>query len=104
MGPVRRRSGGPTADRARLPASAARQVRPRRRHGHLSVLPDPRRKRRLGDPLARTSGARGAVLLATAGLRRFGARLEKVAILAGVVVLIGSLAAYQADHASNPGF
>ena len=44
------------------------------------------------------------LLLATAGLRRFAARLGKVAIIAGVVVLIASLAAYQAEHATNPGF
>ena len=44
------------------------------------------------------------VLLATAGLRRFGARLGKVAIVAGAVVLISSLAAYQAEHKTNEGF
>jgi voltage-gated potassium channel len=44
------------------------------------------------------------VLLATAGLRRFAARLGKVALLAGAVVLVASLAAYQAEHAANPGF
>src|SRR3954447_9033875 len=44
------------------------------------------------------------VLLATAGLRRFGARLGKVAIVAGAVVFVASLAAYQAEHKTNPGF
>jgi voltage-gated potassium channel len=44
------------------------------------------------------------VLLATAGLRRFGARLGKVALVAGGVVLLGSLAAYQAEHATNKEF
>ena len=44
------------------------------------------------------------VLLATAGLRRFVARLGKVAIVAGSVVLICSLAAYQAEHATNQQF
>ena len=44
------------------------------------------------------------VLLATAGLRRFGARLGKVAIVAGAVMLIASLAAYQAEHKTNQGF
>lgn len=44
------------------------------------------------------------VLLVTAGLRRFGARLGKVALVAGSVVLIASLAAYQAEHATNKEF
>src|SRR4051812_4507399 len=44
------------------------------------------------------------VLLATAGLRRFGARLGKVAMLAAAVVLVASVAAYQAEHATNQGF
>ncbi|MGO9750909.1 MAG: potassium channel family protein [Solirubrobacteraceae bacterium] len=44
------------------------------------------------------------LLLATAGLRRFAARLGKVAIVAGLVVLVASLAAYQAEHATNPEF
>ena len=44
------------------------------------------------------------VLLATAGLRRFAARLGKVAIVAAGVVVVCSLAAYQAEHASNAGF
>jgi voltage-gated potassium channel len=44
------------------------------------------------------------VLLATAGLRRFGARLGKVALVAGAVVFVASLAAYQAEHKTNPGF
>jgi voltage-gated potassium channel len=44
------------------------------------------------------------VLLATAGLRRFAARLGRVAVIAGLVVLVGSLAAYEAEHSTNPGF
>jgi voltage-gated potassium channel len=44
------------------------------------------------------------VLLATAGLRRFAARLGKVAVVAGLVVLLASLAAYEAEHPTNPGF
>jgi voltage-gated potassium channel len=44
------------------------------------------------------------VLLATAGLRRFAARLGKVALVGGAVVLMGSLAAYQAEHATNKEF
>ena len=44
------------------------------------------------------------VLLATAGLRRFAARLGKIALVAGGVVVIGSLAAYHAEHATNKEF
>jgi voltage-gated potassium channel len=44
------------------------------------------------------------VLLATSGLRRFAARLGKVATVAGVVVVVASLAAYQAEHKTNPEF
>jgi voltage-gated potassium channel len=44
------------------------------------------------------------VLLATAGLRRFAARLGKVAIVAAAVLVLGSLAAYQAEHPTNPEF
>ena len=44
------------------------------------------------------------VLLATAGLRRFATRLGKVALVAAAVVVIGSLAAYQAEHATNSEF
>ena len=43
-------------------------------------------------------------MLATAGLRRFGARLGKVALVAGAVVLWPRLAAYQAEHATNKEF
>jgi voltage-gated potassium channel len=46
----------------------------------------------------------GRVLLATAGLQRIVARLGKVAIVAGLVVLFGSLIAYKAEHPANPGF
>ena len=44
------------------------------------------------------------VLLATSGLRRFAERLGKVVVVAASVVVIASLAAYEAEHASNPGF
>jgi voltage-gated potassium channel len=44
------------------------------------------------------------VLLATKGLRRFAARLGKVAVIAALMVTVGSLAAYEAEHATNPGF
>jgi voltage-gated potassium channel len=44
------------------------------------------------------------VLMATAGLRRFAARLGKVALVAALVVLVASLAAYEAEHPTNPGF
>ncbi len=44
------------------------------------------------------------VLLATAGLRRFAARLGKVAIVAAAVLVLGSLAAYQAEHPTNSEF
>ena len=44
------------------------------------------------------------VLLATRGVRRFAARIGKVAIVAAVVVVVASLAAYQAEHPTNPEF
>jgi len=44
------------------------------------------------------------LLLATSGLRRFAARLGKVAIVAAVVVLLASLGAYQAEHKTNTEF
>jgi voltage-gated potassium channel len=44
------------------------------------------------------------VLMATAGLRRFAERLGKVAIIAGIVVVVCSLSAYGAEHKTNPGF
>jgi voltage-gated potassium channel len=44
------------------------------------------------------------LLLATAGLRRFAARLGKVATVAAAVLVLGSLAAYQAEHPTNPQF
>jgi voltage-gated potassium channel len=44
------------------------------------------------------------VLMATKGLRRFAERLGKVALIAGVVVLLCSLSAYEAEHPTNPGF
>jgi len=53
--------------------------------------------------LARLARA-ARVLMATKGLRRFSARLGKVAIVAGLVVVLASLAAYEAEHKTNPGF
>ena len=44
------------------------------------------------------------LLLATAGLRRFAARLGKVAIVAGLVLVLASVAAYHAEHPTNPEF
>jgi voltage-gated potassium channel len=44
------------------------------------------------------------LLLATAGLRRFAARLGKVAIVAGLVLVLASLAAYHAERPTNPEF
>jgi voltage-gated potassium channel len=44
------------------------------------------------------------VFLATSGLRRFFSRLGKVTIIAGLVVVVASLAAYQAEHATNSEF
>ena len=44
------------------------------------------------------------LLLATAGLRRFAARLGKVALVAGLVLVLASLAAYHAEHPTNPEF
>lgn len=43
-------------------------------------------------------------LMATKSLRRFAQRLGKVVIVAGTVVTVASLAAYQAEHSTNPGF
>ncbi len=54
-------------------------------------------------PLARLARV-ARVLLATAGLRRFATRLGKVALVAGLVLLIAALAAYQAEHKTNSGF
>lgn len=44
------------------------------------------------------------LVLATKGVRRFAARLGKVAIVAGVVVVVACLGAYQAEHKTNPEF
>jgi voltage-gated potassium channel len=44
------------------------------------------------------------VLMATAGLRRFAQRLGKVAVIAASIVVLASLAAYEAEHPTNPGF
>src|SRR5215470_694129 len=44
------------------------------------------------------------ILMATKGLRRFAQRLGKVALIAGLVVVLCSLSAYKAEHPTNPGF
>jgi voltage-gated potassium channel len=44
------------------------------------------------------------VLMATKGLRRFAARLGKVAVVAASVTVLASLCAYEAEHPTNPGF
>jgi voltage-gated potassium channel len=44
------------------------------------------------------------VFLATSGLRRFAARLGKVTVIAALIVVLASLAAYQAEHATNSEF
>ena len=44
------------------------------------------------------------LVMATRGARRLFERLGKVAGLAAVVVLVGSLVAYHAEHPTNPGF
>ena len=41
------------------------------------------------------------VLMATGGMRRLAARLGKVAIVAGLVLVVCSLAAYEAEHPTN---
>ena len=43
-------------------------------------------------------------LMATKGLRRFAARLGKVAVVAAGIVVLASLCAYEAEHPTNPGF
>ncbi len=44
------------------------------------------------------------VLIATKGIRRFAERLGKVAVMAGIVVTVASLAAYRAENPTNPEF
>lgn len=44
------------------------------------------------------------LLMATAGLRRFTARLGRVVVIAGLTVLGCSLVAYAAEHPENPEF
>jgi voltage-gated potassium channel len=44
------------------------------------------------------------VLVATTGIRRFAKRLGKVAVVAAVVVVVASLAAYRAEHPANDEF
>ena len=101
---VRGRLGDPASNRPGLPASPSRQDRPRDRADHLSVLPHPGHQRGRRDPAARPADARRASAARHRRARRFGARLGKVALVAGGVVLLGSLAAYQAEHATNTEF
>jgi len=44
------------------------------------------------------------VVLASGGLRRLFERLGRVAIVASVVLVVGSAIAYHAEHPKNPGF
>ena len=44
------------------------------------------------------------VVLASGGLRRLFERLGRVAIVAGIVLVVGSAIAYHAEHPKNPGF
>jgi voltage-gated potassium channel len=44
------------------------------------------------------------VLMATRGLRRLARQLGKVVTIAGLMLLVCSLAAYEAEHGSNPEF
>jgi voltage-gated potassium channel len=44
------------------------------------------------------------VLITTRGLRRFAQRLGKVALAGGLVTVIASLAAFEAEHKTNPEF
>jgi voltage-gated potassium channel len=44
------------------------------------------------------------ILMATSGLRRFAQRLGRVAVIAAGIVVLCSLSAYEAEHATNPGF
>jgi voltage-gated potassium channel len=44
------------------------------------------------------------VVMASSGARRLFQRLGRVALVAAIVVVLGSLIAYNAEHATNPGF
>ena len=44
------------------------------------------------------------VVMASSGARRLFARLGRVALVAVIVVVLGSLIAYNAEHPTNPGF
>ena len=46
----------------------------------------------------------GRLLMATRGLRRFAARLGQVVTVAGVMLVVCSLAAYEAEHSTNTEF
>jgi voltage-gated potassium channel len=46
----------------------------------------------------------GRVLLASGGMRRLFERLGRVALVAGIVVLLGSAIAYHAEHPTNPEY
>ncbi len=44
------------------------------------------------------------ILMATAGARRLFDRLGRVALVAGIVVLLGAFVAYRAEHPTNPEY
>ena len=44
------------------------------------------------------------LLVATKGLRRFAARLGRIAVFAGLIVLVASFVAYWAEHPTNPEY
>ncbi len=44
------------------------------------------------------------LLMATSGARRLFERLGRVALLAAIVVTVGALVGYRAEHDTNPGF
>ena len=46
----------------------------------------------------------GRVLLASSGLRKLFERLGRVAIVATLILVLGSAIAYHAEHPTNPGF
>jgi voltage-gated potassium channel len=44
------------------------------------------------------------LLVATSGLRRFAARLGRIAFFAGLIVVVAAFVAYWAEHPTNPEF
>src|SRR5262245_24315022 len=71
---------------------------------HVPLLPDPRRVGRIRAPPPHPARAVARVLVATGGMRRLAERLGKVALVAGLVLFVCSLAAYEAEHPTNPEF